>query len=190
MVLSMLPDPGGREPAPEPLRAVQLFVNTLDLEHDVDELTSVAALRGVLARAGVLRRGEGLREGDLRAALEVREALRALLLQRSGVPATPQELAPLDRAADAARLTLRREHGRVRLVPQADGLAGALGRLLAIVQEAEADGTLARLKACPRDACRWVFYDRSRNASGKWCAASVCGNRTNVRRYRRRLAAA
>lgn len=190
MLLSMLADPGGREPAPQPLRAVQLYVNTLDLEHGVEELTSLAALRAALLRAGVLRRGDALREGDLETALAVREALRALLLSNSGVPARPEELAPLERAADAARLTLRREHAQVRLVPHADGLAGALGRLLAIVHEAEADGTLARLKACPRDACRWVFYDRSRNASGKWCAASVCGNRTNTRRYRRRLAAA
>ena len=52
-----------------------------------------------------------------------------------------------------------------------------------------ADGTWWRLKGCPRDVCHWLFYDRSRNGSGKWCAMSVCGNRTNTKAYRRRAAA-
>jgi predicted RNA-binding Zn ribbon-like protein len=51
-----------------------------------------------------------------------------------------------------------------------------------------ADGSWERLKGCPRDVCHWVFYDRSRNRSSTWCAMSVCGNRTNTRAYRRRLA--
>ncbi len=46
------------------------------------------------------------------------------------------------------------------------------------------DGTWSRLKACRQ--CEWAFYDWSKNRSGRWCAMSVCGNRTKVRAYRAR----
>jgi len=67
-------------------------------------------------------------------------------------------------------------------------LDGALGVLLAVVQSAQADGTWSRLKACSQDDCRWVFYDRSRNRSSRWCEMAVCGNRNKAREFRRRRA--
>jgi len=72
---------------------------------------------------------------------------------------------------------------------RARGVDGALGAVVALVLTARADGSLARLKACRRDVCHWVFYDRSRNHSSHWCAMAVCGNRTKTRAYRRRRAA-
>jgi predicted RNA-binding Zn ribbon-like protein len=74
-------------------------------------------------------------------------------------------------------------------VAQAPGIDGALGRIVAVVQTSIAAGTWARLKACRRDVCHWIFYDRSRNHSSTWCAMTVCGNRTKTRRYRQRSAA-
>ena len=184
----MLLDPGGRHPAPAPLRLVQAFVNTLDIENEVEELTGPRALEDVLAGVGVLDATEApLTDADLRIAIEAREALRDLTLANSGLPATPESLAALERVARAAHFTLVFEAGgRARLVPEARGLDGALGRILAVVHETMADGTWERLKGCPRDVCHWVFYDRSRNGSGKWCSMSVCGNRTNTQAYRRR----
>jgi predicted RNA-binding Zn ribbon-like protein len=186
----MLPDPGDRPQAPKPLRAVQIFVNTLDSENVIDELTTVEELGEALVRAGVLDPREQLGTRDLGPAIAVREGLRSLLLANNGVPAEASALAPLERAAEAARFTLAVADGSsARLVATARGIDGALGRLLAIVHEASLDGSLPRLKACSRDVCLWVFYDRSRNGSGKWCATSVCGNRTNTKAYRSRLAA-
>ena len=63
-----------------------------------------------------------------------------------------------------------------------------LARLLAIIARAEADGTWARMKACPADNCREAFYDHSRNRSRTWCEMSICGNRAKARTYRRRTA--
>ena len=48
----MLADPGNRARAPEPLRVVQAFVNTRDIENDVDELSTPAALARVLEEIG------------------------------------------------------------------------------------------------------------------------------------------
>jgi predicted RNA-binding Zn ribbon-like protein len=73
-----------------------------------------------------------------------------------------------------------------RLVPQARGLDGALGTIVAVVYEAMRDGTWSRLKACPN--CGWAFWDESRNRSATWCSMQLCGNRLKIRRYRRRRA--
>ena len=186
----VLRDPGGRAPAPYPLRSVQLFVNTLDIENGVEELTGPAALREALARAGVLEPdGAPLADADVRAALEVREALRELALANNGGALGADAAATLARAARAAGLTLGFGGGpATRLEPTAGGVDGALGRLLAIVHDARVDGSWRRLKACRRDVCHWLYWDRSRNGASTWCAMSVCGNRTNTRRYRARRA--
>lgn len=36
---------------------------------------------------------------------------------------------------------------------------------------------LARLKQCPPEDCRWLFIDRSKNGSRRWCEMATCGNR-------------
>jgi predicted RNA-binding Zn ribbon-like protein len=65
-------------------------------------------------------------------------------------------------------------------------VTGALGRLLAIVSGAIADGSWERLKACREHSCEWAFYDHTKNRSGAWCTMDVCGNRAKARAYRER----
>jgi predicted RNA-binding Zn ribbon-like protein len=65
-------------------------------------------------------------------------------------------------------------------------MAGSLGRLIAIMVEAMADGTWSRLKACSAETCQWLFYDTSKNRSGHWCSMRVCGNRAKARQFRAR----
>jgi predicted RNA-binding Zn ribbon-like protein len=186
----MLQDPGGRAPAPEPLRLVQAFVNTVDYENGVEELTDAQTLESALAGLGVLGRDQRLGASDLERALKVREALRALLLGNNGVPVERATLETLEDATRRGRLAVRfDEERRTELVPDAEGLDGALGRIVGVVHTAMADGTWPRLKACPRHICRWVFYDRSKNRNSRWCAMAVCGNRVKTTRYRRRATA-
>lgn len=182
----MLPDPGNREPAPEPLRMVQAFVNTVDVENGIEELTEPDRLHEVLTRIGALDEGApALSQADLRRALAVREALRNLLHANVGLPTDQAALELLDRTGAAGGLSLRfGRDGSVRLAADGSSLGGALGRILAIVYWSMVAGTWSRLKACPRDVCGWIFYDRSRNSSSRWCAMSVCGNRTKTKRFR------
>ena len=71
----MLPDPGDREPAPEPLRLVQAFVNTVDVENGIEELTDPGSLHDVLTRIGALDPGAPpLSQADLPRALEIGRA--------------------------------------------------------------------------------------------------------------------
>lgn len=36
---------------------------------------------------------------------------------------------------------------------------------------------LARLKQCPPTDCRWLFLDRTKNSSRRWCDMATCGDR-------------
>jgi predicted RNA-binding Zn ribbon-like protein len=170
--------------APEPLRLIQLFVNTVDLEHGREWLASPSEL-GAWLREHDLPAPRRLGAKDLQCAVELREALRSLLVEHNGRPADPGAVDIVNRAALAARLTVRFDpDGTAALEPQATGLDGALGHIVALVYAASAEGTFARLKACRN--CDWAFYDYSRNRAARWCSMSLCGNRLKTKAYRRR----
>lgn len=169
---------------------VQAFVNTVDVENGVEELTAPAELHAVLTRIGALDPGApDLSTADLERALTVREALRSLLHANVGLAPDPGQLQVLDRAGAATALSVRvARDGSSHLESDGTTLDGALGRIMAIVYSSMVAGSWSRLKACPRDVCGWIFYDRSRNSSSRWCAMSVCGNRTKTKRYRAQVA--
>jgi predicted RNA-binding Zn ribbon-like protein len=177
-----------RAPAPGRLQLVQRFVNTVDFEHGREMLSDPARLVSVLAGLGLLEQDAPVMAADLGRAHAVREALRSLALANNGGgPPDPGELELLEQAAAAGRLVVTFDgSGLARLEAAAAGVDGALAELVGIVYTAMADGTWARLKACQREVCRWLFYDRSRNHSARWCQMAVCGNRTKTRAYRAR----
>jgi len=40
-----------------------------------------------------------------------------------------------------------------------------------------------RLRRCDDDGCGWLFLDRTRNHSRRWCSSRDCGNRDRARRH-------
>ena len=50
-------------------------------------------------------------------------------------------------------------------------------------------GDLARVRECGSDTCEWLFIDKSRNHSRRWCDMNDCGNVAKVRRFRQRTRA-
>ena len=174
-------------PAPGELEQVRAFINTWDADEDAEHLPGPAELRDWLVEQDLLAASAPVTAADHRHALEVREALRAMLLANSGLDLDPDAAPVLDDAAVRARLGVRfAADGQVRTAPEAGGVAGAMGRLLAIVAAAQDEGTWPRLKACLADDCQWAFYDLSRNRSAVWCDMKVCGNRAKARAYRER----
>ena len=123
--------------------------------------------------------------------MALREALRTLCLANHDDSDAPAALAVLDgvarTVAPAAALTPSLRTGA--LEPAGDGPDAACALALAIVFAARADGSFARLKACPHAHCGWAFYDTSRNRSGQWCSMRICGNRTKSESFRRRRSA-
>jgi predicted RNA-binding Zn ribbon-like protein len=154
--------------APQPLREVQLLINSIDLEHGTDWLGDWLAERCLpRARARATR---------------LREALRALVLANNGLPVPDDARAVVNAAARRVSLQVD-AHGQVAV----GGGGDALDRVVAIALEAMLDGSWERLKACRN--CRWSFYDNSPNRSATWCSMQLCGNRRKTRAYRRRRAA-
>jgi predicted RNA-binding Zn ribbon-like protein len=183
--MSGVEEPGDRAPAPEPIRLVQQFINTDDLE-GAELLTDGAALRDWLAAAGL--GSPRVSAAGFAQAIELRAALRELTAANAGLPSDAGATAVVNAAGERAGLRpLLNGPAAAVLEPAATGLDAALGRIVAAVHAGIADGTWARLKACERESCRWAFYDHSRNHSGHWCSMAVCGSREKNRRaYRRR----
>jgi predicted RNA-binding Zn ribbon-like protein len=165
---------------------VQDFVNTRALDPDLEQIPTPEALGAWLGERGLLAGGP-VSEADRQRAVELREALRRLLLANNGTSPAAADLELLNRAGEDAGLRPRfLPGGHVALEPGAPGVPGALGRLLAAVSDAMSAGTWGRLKACADHGCLWAFYDRSRNRSGHWCSMEVCGNRAKARQFRSR----
>ena len=180
-------EPGDRAPAPGPLRLVQLFVNTNDLETGPDLLPDAEALRAWIAEAGL---GDvPVSDEDHVRAIALREAIRELVSAHAGLSHDAGAGEVVNEAGRRAGLRPVLEDPATRFEPTAPGVDGALGHVVAAIHAAVAEGTWERLKACERDICRWAFYDHSKNRSGHWCSMAVCGQREKNRRaYRRRRA--
>jgi predicted RNA-binding Zn ribbon-like protein len=182
-------EPGGRRPAPGQLALVQAFLNTYYDRNEPDGgevLRSASALTSWLSAKGLTAAGIAADEADVRQALELRAALRALVQTRPDT-ASRAFWARLDRAAGGTCAAVTFAAGEPRFAsPAGAGATGALGAIVAIAAVAMLDWSWTRLKICPGKHCGWVFYDHSRNDSGRWCSMSLCGAREKARRHYRR----
>jgi predicted RNA-binding Zn ribbon-like protein len=185
------------------------FVNTVGWRtgaEPVELLASPADLVLWARRMGLVGRAEAER---LRGATRRRPAAAARLLRRArelreALYDVFVAMAARRRAPSHALARLNRELGRAlrrpRLEPAGQGYTlryaqMGLERVLAEVVRAGADlltsDRVRRVKQCAGAGCGWLFLDRSRNGSRRWCEMADCGNREKVRRfYRRRRAAA
>jgi len=185
-------------------------------EEPYDHLVDPAALLVWAGRAALIDEAEVAevaaawrRDPDaaftaLDAVREIREAVHVVLLAAAGMmPHDPAVTAPaLDRLhgrwlASAGRSALVLDPSRAPAVRCAVGVSPAL---LVLDRAADAAfrflraGDLARLRRCPLDegGCGWLFLDRSRNGSRRWCRMADCGTGVKTRRLteRRRTARA
>ncbi|WP_187976558.1 CGNR zinc finger domain-containing protein [Mycetocola sp. JXN-3] len=142
--------------------------------------------------------------GDPARLRELRDALRAALTEgavaaaesddhASGGPASTPAVdasadpAPAPAGNPPATITLGlRPDGTVAPTPAGTGWDAALAEVLLWVYRSQLEGTWPRLKVCRNPECGVAFYDRSRNSSGVWHDALVCGNVANLRASRAR----
>jgi len=153
--------------------------------------TLTARERSTLAREAARRPRDAAKA--LARTIDLREAVyRAFAALAHGHAPSPADLASLHAARHAAladaepvwqsgRLTLRwSERGADLLRPVHPVMLAAADLL--------ASGELSRLRQCGNHPCGWLFLDRSRNGSRRWCSSEDCGNTTRVRRFRARHA--
>jgi predicted RNA-binding Zn ribbon-like protein len=186
VMYAALMDPAQRAPAPARLRVLQAFINTNDIEGHLDAFASLPQLAEWLAQHDLAPADLTLTESDRGWVISVREALRDLIEARDEGGDTERAIAVLDAASRSAGLSLSFGSGGAALQPTRGGVRGAVGRILAEVPWAMVSDDWHRLKVCRNDACRWVFYDASRNRSSRWCTMALCGNRMKARAYRAR----
>ncbi len=142
---------------------VLAFLNTRDVEADTDVLRSVREWR-----EWALDRGH--RPDPLPEAVRARDTLRALVTGTDRTPGAARVTVDVVTTGDGAELVSRT----------------AVAAVFAAVARLTALGRWNRIKICPDTACRWAFYDRSRNRSRTWCSMRVCGNRAKARSFRQR----
>ena len=174
-----------REKATGDLGLVQAFVNTVDLQDGPEELSDPNTLTAWLVAKGLLDGAPPVDASDLKHAIALREAIRSVIGANSGSKVYPVDIATLNEAAAASGLRMRfGVDGKPRLEPEATGVVGAMGRIVAAMYAAMEGEDWWRLKLCSSQVCRWAFYDRSKNHSSRWCAMASCGNREKARRFR------
>ena len=183
------------------------FVNTISrrkvAERSIDHLGSYDDLVAFAEQSKVLPplQADQLRaqakghsreaDGTLRKAISYREDLyRALSVLAEGKPAASGDVQAIsDFAIDAlSHRRLSRSDGHYRW--EWDWNKKPLASILWPIAKSAADlltsSDLAKVRMCEADDCAWLFLDKSRNRSRRWCDMKVCGNREKARRHYRR----
>jgi predicted RNA-binding Zn ribbon-like protein len=176
------------KPAPVPLLAVQAFANTIDLETESDLLSSPSEFRDWLLDSELAAPGVTVSRVDLDRARDLRDTIRALLLANTEGRVDSAAAAVLGaQVVDRpVYLAVDPEGGLDLDLTPVGSAEDFISDQIGIVFRAHLVGEWERLKLCRNDACRWSFYDSSRNRGGTWCQMQVCGNRIKNRHYRQR----
>lgn len=178
------------------------FANTVNSrrEPEHDYLGSYGELAAWAQRAGLLspaearaartlaQRDAGVARKAWQHGLNLRELIYLTFSALAqGEQPTKETLAKLmdEYAAALAAAELRPQAGGYQPAWAQGGQAAALlwpiahsaGQLLL-------SDELGKVKECPN--CGWLFVDRSKNQSRRWCNMNTCGARDKMRRYHRR----
>jgi predicted RNA-binding Zn ribbon-like protein len=124
-------------------------------------------------------------------AIDLREALhRIFVAHTQGLTPPTNDLTLLNVELGNAMANLHLDIGEECCVWSWKRDSRALEQMLWPVIRSAADlltsDEIRRVHLCANETCRWLFVDRSRNRSRRWCDMKECGNVAKVRRYRRR----
>jgi len=181
------------------------LVNTVDgrpTEHPQDRLPDYASLAAWGVQARVIAPAEAARLTRMasREAGRGRKALARAVKAREAIfeifRAEAAGLNPPAEAISALEALLPDAYARIELVRGPDGyepgwqggseLDGVLWPALRSALELLTSPDLRLVRLCASETCDWLFLDRSRNRSRRWCDMKVCGNRHKVREHYRR----
>jgi predicted RNA-binding Zn ribbon-like protein len=120
--------------------------------------------------------------------IECREALYFLILAAvTGQRPKGSYLRTLNSFLADARVPDRIEWRKSRFVRNYSGLvesgAGPLWLILDAAAALLTSPELRQVRECNEKTCRWLFLDRSRNHSRRWCDMQLCGNRSKAQRF-------
>ncbi|WP_348788974.1 ABATE domain-containing protein [Leifsonia sp. NPDC080035] len=164
------------------------FVGTLRARRNdepTEKLDSPDALDAWFTEAGLMDRAPGARAADVEEAVELREAIYALVFARMHEEALPAgAVTVVNRHASGSPVGLRldRDGAVVRDARVGEGLAQLARQTVEIVGGPEG----AVLRECGRPECTQVYLDHSRGHRREWCSMKTCGNRMKATAFRAR----
>ncbi len=181
------------------------FANTLDHRYDpakrLELLSSYERFLAFAGQSGILtpvqvrqllgETSEAAATEALAQIVDLREAVHFLFLSVATGDAPPRDaLDTLNRwlaEARAAR-TLAWEKGQFAWRAQTVGtLVAPLYPVIFAAADLLTSPDLAFVRECSAESCRWLFLDRSKNHSRRWCDMKICGNRAKAQRFHSRL---
>jgi predicted RNA-binding Zn ribbon-like protein len=187
------------------------FANTINRRESPDEseerLTDYGRLISFSVQTGLVTAsgGERLRAEAARNPRAAAAALRRAVTLREAIfrvfAAVACGAKPPSLALDAVNAALPRALSALRIESQRGGFGwrfdhddGDLAPMLAPIVRAAAElltsGECARVRECGSDTCYWLFLDRSKNGTRRWCNMKICGNRQKARRHYHRVKSA
>lgn len=172
---------GPPDAAPGSLDLVRQLVNSVQLPAGPDALDSLEHANAWCLRHGLAPVTNQKHAQQLR---DFRETLRDLLAANNGEGDAATAWAEMGPFLASTRLGLAVDPSHGLELKAED--KGPIASLLAIVYEAQMNGTWSRLRACRKQTCRWAYYDRAKNASRAWCSMATCGNQMKAQRRRER----
>ncbi len=181
------------------------FANTVSHRHlpqrRVEHLSSYADFVAFAQQSDLVspKLAASLRAHANRSSTEARSALRKSIVLRevlysvfsviaAGKHARPKDLQQInDFALEALKhRKLAQTNGEYRWEWQSD-VFDPLDRILWPIAESAANlltsEDRANIRECGAPDCEWLFLDRSRNGSRRWCDMKSCGNRQKARRH-------
>jgi predicted RNA-binding Zn ribbon-like protein len=180
------------------------FTNTMDnrlsKEKQVDNLRTYRDLGGFAEQSGLItssqahqlfrqaERGRGAAEKALQQAKKLREALFEIFsAAASGKRPSSSALAELNvvlKEAGAQReLAAREGHFQWLWAGAWENLQSILWPIAYEAAQLLASENLSYVRMCAADDCGWLFLDKSKSHSRRWCDMKSCGNRDKARRF-------
>lgn len=167
---------------PDPSDRLRTYGDLVSWGEESDLLTNEEAAR--LRRAGELAPSRAA--AALRRARELREAIHRLALATRG-PLRDDDLGSLN-------VTLQRIRARPVLELADDTVVARwtcssrdgdllLGRIAGSAFTLFSSSERSRVRRCGSVECGWLFIDRSRDGTRRWCSMEDCGNREKARRH-------
>jgi predicted RNA-binding Zn ribbon-like protein len=178
------------------------FANTLDYRYDpdrlVDLLPTYERFLAVCRQAAVIDKpqmktllantSEPEAQRTLTKAIEFRESLHLLVVSAvDGRGPDESSLQAFNLILADAQVPHRLQWEGESFIRSYRGLAASpAGPLWWLVDSSAVLLTspdLCHIRKCREETCRWLFLDRSRNHSRRWCDMRLCGNRSKARRF-------
>jgi predicted RNA-binding Zn ribbon-like protein len=179
------------------------FVNTVDnrlsQEKKIDNLRSYRDLVGFAEQTELVtpsqahqllrigKRNQSSAEKALQQAIRLREALFEIFAAAAEKRPHPSALAQLNAVLEdaGARRELVAHQGRFlwRWAGIAENLESILWPIAYEAAQLLASGNLDYVRRCAAEDCGWLFLDKSKSHSRRWCDMKSCGNRDKARRF-------